>query len=328
MVQSNFDPDYALAKDLADLKNRLARLEAQTNLTTVDAGGATGKPLVKVSTADFDTAWQTLGVLGGGTGLATATGYLKGSGTSNMTAVAQIPLNGGTDVTNQLPVANGGTGLSTATGYLKGAGSTMSAVAVPIPVGDGGSGAISLTGYVYGNGASAMTAATTIPASAVSGALAATNMPAGSILQVQSVNSTTQTSYSGGTTFQTIVGMSITVTPRSSSSKFILMASINHANSADASGWWNFFRFARGGTGIGVGTAATVYSSTAMIDPSSSATLWTTSFQYLDSPATASAVTYTVQGHPYDTRTMYINRRTGDLVFNTMSSFILMEVAG
>lgn len=161
-----------------------------------------------------------------------------------------------------------------------------------------------------------------------SGTIASSRMPAGSIINVQSVTSTTQTSYSGGTTFQTILGMSLTLTPRNSSSKFLLMASINHANSADGAGFWNFFRFARGGTGIGVGTGGNVYSSTAMIDPPSSTTVWTTSFQYFDSPATASAVTYTVQAHPYDTRTMYVNRRAGDTTFNTMSTFVVMEIAG
>jgi hypothetical protein len=174
MVQSNFDPNYALAKDLSDLKNRLARLESQTNVTTMNPGGNVGLPLVKVSNLDFDTAWQVLEVPGGGTGATSLTGYVKGSGTSALTGVAKIPLNGGTDVTSQLPVANGGTGLSTATGYLKGAGSTVSAVTT-VPVADGGTGAGTFTSgaYLKGAGTSAITAQTGIPATDItSGALA------------------------------------------------------------------------------------------------------------------------------------------------------------
>ena len=129
MAQSNFDPDFALAKDLSDLKARLARLEQQTVATTVDPGGLTGKPLVKVSDKDFDTAWQTLGVDGGGTGLTTATGYLKGAG-STVSAVA-----------TPIPVGDGGTGQSTLTSnaYLKGnATSGILSSSTTVPVADGG----------------------------------------------------------------------------------------------------------------------------------------------------------------------------------------------
>jgi hypothetical protein len=49
----------------------------------------------------------TLGVASGGTGATTLTGYVKGSGTSAMTASATIPTS---DLTGTLPVANGGTG--------------------------------------------------------------------------------------------------------------------------------------------------------------------------------------------------------------------------
>jgi hypothetical protein len=250
----------------------------------------------------------------------TATRATNVVGGNNTTLLGAIPYQSNTDTTTLLSpntLASKRFLTQTGTGTNGAAPAWNAIVAADVPT------ALSSTTSVNG---------TTIPSSSTllttASTLAASNMPAGSIINVQSVNSTTQTSYSGGTTFQTILSMSVTLTPRSSSSKFLLMASINHANSADASGWWNFFRFARGGTGIGVGTAATVYSSTAMIDPSAASTVWTTSFQYVDSPATASSVTYTVQAHPYDTRTMYVNRRAGDLVFNTMSTFVVMEIAG
>lgn len=55
----------------------------------------------------------TLPVANGGTGAATLTGYVKGSGTSAFTASATIPVS---DLTGTLPVANGGTGSTTAAG--------------------------------------------------------------------------------------------------------------------------------------------------------------------------------------------------------------------
>jgi hypothetical protein len=48
-------------------------------------------------------------VTGGGTGVATITGYIKGSGTSPFTGSATIPVG---DLSGTLPAANGGTGLS------------------------------------------------------------------------------------------------------------------------------------------------------------------------------------------------------------------------
>jgi hypothetical protein len=53
----------------------------------------------------------TLPVANGGSGAATLTGYIKGNGTSAMTANATIPV---ADVTGTLPIANGGTGASSA----------------------------------------------------------------------------------------------------------------------------------------------------------------------------------------------------------------------
>jgi hypothetical protein len=92
-----------------------------------------------------------IGVVYGGTGAATLTGYVKGSGTAALTASSTIP---SSDIT----------GLGTM--------STQNANAVAIT---GGSVALTtlktlgLTGYLYGNDTSAVTASTSIPTSALSG---------------------------------------------------------------------------------------------------------------------------------------------------------------
>jgi hypothetical protein len=69
----------------------------------------------------------------GGTGAATLTGYVKGTGTTPMTAAATIPV---ADISGTLPVANGGTGAATLTGYVKGAGTTAMTAAATIPFDD------------------------------------------------------------------------------------------------------------------------------------------------------------------------------------------------
>jgi hypothetical protein len=114
------------------------------------SGSYTGITGVGTLTAGTWNA-STITVPYGGTGATTLTGYVKGSGTSALSATTTIP---NTDIT----------GLGTM--------STQNANSVAIT---GGSAALStlktlgLTGYLYGNDTSAVTASTTIPTSALSG---------------------------------------------------------------------------------------------------------------------------------------------------------------
>jgi len=114
------------------------------------SGSYTGITGVGTLTAGTWNA-STIGVAYGGTGATTLTGYVKGGGTTPLTASTTIP---NTDIT----------GLGTM--------STQNANSVAIT---GGSAALaslttsSLTGYLYGNAGSAVTASTTIPTSALSG---------------------------------------------------------------------------------------------------------------------------------------------------------------
>jgi hypothetical protein len=119
----------------------------------------------------------TLPVASGGTGATTLTGYVKGTGTTAMTAAATVPV---ADISGTLPVASGGTGATTLTGYVKGTGTTAMTAAATVPVADisgtlpvasGGTGATTLTGYVKGTGTTAMTAAATVPVADISGTL-------------------------------------------------------------------------------------------------------------------------------------------------------------
>ena len=84
----------------------------------------------------------TVTVAQGGTGAATLTGYIKGSGTSALTASATIPTSdlSGTiatsSLTGTLGVANGGTGAATLTGYVKASGTSTMTASAAIPVAD------------------------------------------------------------------------------------------------------------------------------------------------------------------------------------------------
>jgi hypothetical protein len=107
-------------------------------------------------------AWNgsTIAVGYGGTGATTLTGYVKGNGTSAMTASATIP---NTDITGLGTMSTQNANSVTITG------GTISGLGTPLPVASGGSGAATLTGYVKGNGTSAYTAASTIPNTDITG---------------------------------------------------------------------------------------------------------------------------------------------------------------
>jgi hypothetical protein len=114
------------------------------------SGSYTGITGVGTLTAGTWNA-STVGVAYGGTGATTLTGYVKGSGTSALTASSTIP---STDIT----------GLGTM--------STQNANAVAITGGSATLGTLitsGLTGYLYGNAGSAVSASTTIPTSALTG---------------------------------------------------------------------------------------------------------------------------------------------------------------
>jgi len=114
----------------------------QLGPATVPLAGTEVLELVQASTsvqvaasAIANTANNVRTVATGGTGAATLTGYVKGNGTSAMTASATIPV---ADITGTLPVANGGTGVATLSSgqYLKGNGTSAITSAATIPYND------------------------------------------------------------------------------------------------------------------------------------------------------------------------------------------------
>lgn len=116
-----------------------------TNLFITQTTGPTRKTVAFTDSNITGTSANVTGTVAvgnGGTGATTLTGYVKGSGTSAMTASATVPAS---DISGTLGVANGGTGATT------------------------------LTGYVKGTGTAALTGSSTVPATDVSGTLAVAN---------------------------------------------------------------------------------------------------------------------------------------------------------
>lgn len=135
---------------------------ANGTMSVKDSSGDATFRNITLTGAVLAGAWNgsTITVPYGGTGAVTLTGYVKGNGTSAMTASATIP---NTDITGLGTMSTQNSGAVTITG------GTISGLGTPLPVASGGSGAATLTGYLTGNGTSAYTASATIPNTDITG---------------------------------------------------------------------------------------------------------------------------------------------------------------
>ena len=157
-----------------------------------------------------------------------------------------------------------------------------------------------------------------VEAIVTAGVLDSGSLPAGSILQVVSVNKS-DVATTTSSSFVDVAGLSVSITPSSTSSKILVMAniSLNGPNSGRAD-----CRVLRDATPIGVGDSSGVLGIAAIEDDM----VFSTSLNYLDSPATTSSVTYKAQFSSGGTA--YVNRRATSTSPITFSSITVMEVAG
>ena len=169
-----------------------------------------------------------------------------------------------------------------------------------------------------------------ITAADLAAGAARSNFGAGAILQVvQTVK--TDTFSSSASSFTNITGLTATITPASASNKILVMASVVVALNST---YFLQIRLARGGSAILQGDAAgsrirtqgMVY----MYNQSNNAQLTWPGY-VVDSPASTSSLTYSVQMMQLDGSTHYVNRLTRDDDANyeprSASSLILMEIA-
>jgi hypothetical protein len=162
--------------------------------------------------------------------------------------------------------------------------------------------------------------------------------PYGTVLQVASKTATTSytitiTAHTGWSDFPANA-LQIVITPKFSNSKFLLMANVTIGGTGSNNA---AFRFTRNGNPIALGDAfgsrarLTAFSGWANgADPNHVSR--TVSANFLDSPATASPITYNIQGVTESTSLLW-NRQSGyadnSFMFNgsAVSTFTIMEIA-
>lgn len=165
------------------------------------------------------------------------------------------------------------------------------------------------------------------------GAKLLTDKTPGSVLQVvQAFKSDTWSSAT--TSWIDITGLSLQITPKSATSKFLVQAVLGRV-SASGSSWYSMaFRLVRNGGQIGVGDAAgsrpqagtNITHNDAYYDGNGS-------MMYLDSPNTLSPITYGVQtmGHGVGTILLNYSESNGDLATGyasrNSSNLVVMEIA-
>jgi hypothetical protein len=156
----------------------------------------------------------------------------------------------------------------------------------------------------------------------------------GKVLQVVSTTKTDTASLTDTYSYTDISGMSVSITPSTTSSKILILSTLNIASGAASYG--ANVRLVRDSTAILIGDAASsrIQATFATIVPDSNFAFPQT-INFLDSPSTTSAITYKIQWNiSYDNGTpiIYLNRSVNDTdssaVSRTASSIIAIEVAG
>lgn len=181
-----------------------------------------------------------------------------------------------------------------------------------------------------------MATPTTLPSTFVAGNVltaAQMNNLRGAFRVLQTVSTTkTDTFSTSSTTYTDITGVSATITPSATSSKVLIFVQLA-ATALDTNSV--SFRINGGNAATGyIGTAAGSRSQTVMTYQglNTAYALWGWPFLYLDSPATTSATTYTVQTKLSGAgQTMYVNRSAIDTDSATYgrgaSTITVMEIS-
>jgi len=154
----------------------------------------------------------------------------------------------------------------------------------------------------------------------------------GGIIQIVSTTKTdTFSSATSSSTFIDITGLSVSITPRSTSNKIMIYSTVHITgqNSLDRFG----IRLVRDSTAIAiVDSASNRIRASATTMNESTNDLHNLNIMYLDSPSTTSATTYKIQCTNESNRNVYINTSSSDgdnsTVFRAVSSITVMEVSG
>ena len=145
----------------------------------------------------------------------------------------------------------------------------------------------------------------------------------GSVIQVLQSTKTTSQSGSVSSSWVDISGLSVSITPKFNTSKFLILATINGSTTYDG-----LVRVVRDSTAVGVGTTSSTANGGSFIGMRGNTYEgFTSQITYLDSPSTGSTIVYKAQiwGNP----TYYVNRTPNEDTSGeiTMSSITVMEIA-
>jgi hypothetical protein len=150
----------------------------------------------------------------------------------------------------------------------------------------------------------------------VSGYVPYANLPAGSVLQV--VQGSTSTGVSSASSTFADTGLTATITPKSATSKILVLISHpeNYKNSGSSTTALGL-RLLRNGTEVILFNSDVAYTGTTILY------YFSASYNYLDSPASSSALTYKTQFRStYSTASVNVQSNS------VPSTITLMEIAG
>jgi hypothetical protein len=136
------------------------------------------------------------------------------------------------------------------------------------------------------------------------------------VLQV--VQGSVSTGASTTSTSDTATGLSVSITPTSSTSKILVLFSGNTASAGTGGYWGSISIYKNGTTRLIGGQAGTSTGSSAVVQ---------SSLCYLDSPATTSATTYALYFRSEgNSSTVYLNSPTA-VVLTSIATITAMEIA-
>ena len=154
-------------------------------------------------------------------------------------------------------------------------------------------------------------------------------MPTGSVLQVVSTTKTDSYSNAAQNAWNDVTGLSVSITPSSSSNKILVTGQLSYAASSNL-----YFRLVRASTAIAVGDTAlsriscTCASGYNFCDGNVGENA---NFNFLDSPSTTSSTTYKIQVYGFNV-TQYVNRMVTDtdsgVSPRNISTITVMEIKG
>lgn len=150
-----------------------------------------------------------------------------------------------------------------------------------------------------------------VATSKLTGQVPDANAPSGSVIQVVSATKTDTFTSNTYATWVDVTGLSVSITPISSSNKILVFANVQYGGTSQSTGL--ALRCLRGSTPIGnadaAGSRISAFYGTEEFGPVGIYQMFTTSFNNLDSPATTSSTTYKIQLNLIDNYgTAVINR--------------------